>query len=567
VSADRTGIPVEAGLEQVTILAELGSAQEAAQRMLELLVRSLGWALGILWLSDGKLLRVAALWHAGDDAAAEFARQSAPLTFGRGDGLPGRVWESGEPLWIRDVVVDDDYRRRPLATSTDVHAMAAAPVSDSHGQSIGVVEVYDHAALPLDEQRLAELSLAGRQVGAYLAGIGAEQRLRESEERTDQIIRSSLDCIITMDHTGHVVDINPAAEATFGFTREQAVGADLAELIIPPALRAAHRAALTRYVQRGEPTILDRRLELTGQRADGAQIPVELTITRLGSGEPPLFAGFVRDITEQKREEDARTDLLDRERAARLRAEAAERQAREIASVLQRSLLPPTLPEIAGVELGAAYRPGLEGTEVGGDFYDVFELPGGEWGLMIGDVRGKGPEAATVTARVRHTVRAAAVRASSPSDVLRTVNEVMLREGAAEELCTAIYGRLDPSGEVVVCLSIGGHPLPVLLRAGGAAGPVGAPGTLLGVAREPALRDTEIGLEPGDALVMVTDGVQDSQMPDGRLGEERLIELVRSCQGQTAAEIAACIEGAVAQAPVSGPGDDVAVLVVRALPR
>jgi phosphoserine phosphatase RsbU/P len=566
VEVDRTGTPVATRVEQVTILAELGSAQEAAQRMLELLVRSLGWAVGLLWLSDGQVLRVAALWHAEDEAAAEFARQSAPMTFGRGDALPGQVWESGEPLWVGDVAADDHYVRRALIASTDLHAMAAVPVTDSHGGSIGVVEVYEHAALPLDEQRLAELSLAGRQVGAYLAGLGAEQRLREAEERTRQIIRASLDCIITMDHTGHVVDVNPAAEATFGFTREQALGAELADLVIPPALRDKHRAALARYVESREQTILDQRLELTGLRADGVQIPVEVTITRLGSGEPPLFAGFVRDITEQKREEDARNDLLDRERAARLRAEAAERQAREIASVLQRSLLPPTLPEIAGVELGAAYRPGLEGTEVGGDFYDVFELPGGDWGLTIGDVRGKGPEAATVTALVRHTVRAAAVHAASPSEVLDTVNSVMLRGGTAEEFCTAIYGRLE-RGEARVSMSIGGHPRPVRLRADGAAELAGATGTLLGVHESPSLSDSEIVLEPGDALVMVTDGVQDSRTPDGRLGERRLIELVRECQGLTAAEIAGRIEQAVASASVEGPGDDVAVLVVRALPR
>ena len=94
------------------------------------------------------------------------------------------------------------------------------------------------------------------------------------------------------------------------------------------------------------------------------------------------------------------------ERDARVRAEQAERRARTIADVLQRSLLPPRLPEIEGVELGAAYRPGAEGVDVGGDFYDVFELPGGDWGLIIGDVRGKGPQAATVTSLVRQIGRA-----------------------------------------------------------------------------------------------------------------------------------------------------------------
>ena len=107
--------------------------------------------------------------------------------------------------------------------------------------------------------------------------------------------------------------------------------------------------------------------------------------------------------------------------------------------------------------------------------------PGGDWGLIIGDVRGKGPEAATVTSLVRHTVRAAAVRVSSPGAVLNTVNSVMLRDSADEELCTAIYGRLESRSPVRMRLSIGGHPQPVLLRADGSAAPVGTIGTLLGV--------------------------------------------------------------------------------------
>ena len=252
------------------------------------------------------------------------------------------------------------------------------------------------------------------------------------------------------------------------------------------------------------------------------------------------------------------------EREARVRAEHAERQASRIASVLQRSLLPPSLPEIDGVELGAAYRPGVEGAEVGGDFYDVFELIGGDWGLMIGDVRGKGPEAATVTSLVRHTVRAAAVQSSSPCDVLHMVNDVMLRDCAEEELCTAIYGRLESHGSVTLCLSIGGHPQPVLLRASGEVGR-----GRRRRARCSASTTSRASATPrscssrGDALVMVTDGVQDSRTPDGRLGEKRLIELVGSCGGLSAQEIAACIEEAVAEEPVSGTDDDVAVLVVR----
>ena len=152
--------------------------------------------------------------------------------------------------------------------------------------------------------------------------------------------------------------------------------------------------------------------------------------------------------------------------------------------------------------------------------------------------------------------------------MLRTVNSVMLRDCAEEELCTAIYGRLETDGER------DGPPLDRRPPAAGAAAgrrhrrPAGVTGTLLGVHDDPSLNDTDIELGPGDALVMVTDGVQDSRMPDGRLGEKRLVELVRRLpRADARAEIAARIEEAVAAAPVIGPGDDVAVLVVRALPR
>ena len=186
-----------------------------------------------------------------------------------------------------------------------------------------------------------------------------------------------------------------------------------------------------------------------------------------------------------------------------------------------------------GVELGAAYRPGAEGVEVGGDFYDVFELPGGDWGLIIGDVRGKGPEAATVTALVRHTVRAAAVRESSPAAVLETVNSVMLRDSRRGG---AVHGDLRAAGGATrrcACASRSAATrsrcccAPTAVRR-----PVGDDRDAARRARQPAAVATPtIDLGPGDALVMVTDGVQDSRMPDGRLGEQRLVELVRSCRG------------------------------------
>ncbi len=133
----------------------------------------------------------------------------------------------------------------------------------------------------------------------------AERALRESEERMRAVLESALDCIITMDHHGRVVEFNPAAEKTFGYKRDAAIGQLLADLIIPPALRERHRRGLERYLSTGEGSMLGRRIELTGMRSDHSEFPVELAITRVGSQEPPMFTGFIRDITERKQAEEA----------------------------------------------------------------------------------------------------------------------------------------------------------------------------------------------------------------------------------------------------------------------
>ncbi len=131
----------------------------------------------------------------------------------------------------------------------------------------------------------------------------AEAALARSEARTRELLASALDAVITMDHEGRVVEWNPAAERMFGFTRADAVGRPLTELIIPPALRERHRAGLAHYLATGEGPILGRRLELTGVRRDGAEFPVELAVSRVGVAHPPEFTAFVRDITERRHAE------------------------------------------------------------------------------------------------------------------------------------------------------------------------------------------------------------------------------------------------------------------------
>jgi PAS domain S-box-containing protein len=139
----------------------------------------------------------------------------------------------------------------------------------------------------------------------------AEDAIRQSEERMRAVLESALDCVITIDHLGRIIEFNPAAEKTFGYERRQAIGQVLAELIIPPSLRERHQRGLTRYLSTGKGAVLGKRVELTGMRSDQSEFPLELAITRIGSQEPPMFTGFIRDITDRKQAEERLLEQAD----------------------------------------------------------------------------------------------------------------------------------------------------------------------------------------------------------------------------------------------------------------
>jgi PAS domain S-box-containing protein len=571
----RTGVPPrEPEYALVRILAEAGTLQDAAQRLLELIAGDFGWAYGALWLADegDELLRVVDDWSVDEPALNDFSLLNRRLSVGPGVGFPGRVWVSAEPVWVVDVEDEPNFPRVEIAVRAGLHAAVGLPVVGSEGV-LGVMEFLSREVRPVEPDQLDLLRTVGRQAGQYVARVRAEDRLRASQEVSAAIVRAALDCVVTMDHEGRILDFNPAAEDTFGYRREETIGRSVAELLIPPDLRAAHAHGLRRYVDTGEARILNRRLELVAMRADGSTLPVELTIARIGAGRPPLFAGFLRDISARVRTEAEVAALLEREHEARVRAETAERSTRRVADALQRSLLPPHLPTIPGMQLGAAYRAGSEGSVVGGDFYDVFALGPRRWGIAIGDVRGKGPDAASVTALVRYAIRTAAVRESSPAAVLAVVNEALLRDTPEEDFCTALYASLSvETATPTLQLAIGGHPLPLLATGrleGRRVATGGRCGTVLGAVADPVLHDQEIAMEPDDLLLLYTDGVVESRTPRGRLGLEGLGALLSRCAGLDAGAVTGRIERAILgtdEPDAAGQRDDIALLALRACP-
>lgn len=264
----------------------------------------------------------------------------------------------------------------------------------------------------------------------------------------------------------------------------------------------------------------------------------------------------------------------------------------QIARRLQSSLLPTRLPEVAGLELAARYAPATEDLEVGGDFYDCIELADGRVLLVVGDVRGKGIEAAAATGLARHTIRSAALYDPRPAAVIRHLNDVLLdnersfdesgwipdADGDDEGLlagfarpeprfCTAVVVLLERSGSewsAEVCC--GGHPLPLVRRADGAVEPIGRPGNLVGVDRDIELRPTSVVLEAGSTLVLFTDGVSETHRGANFFGEEGIAATLATATGG-AAEITGEIEAA-ARDFLGGERakDDMVLLALKVLP-
>ena len=259
--------------------------------------------------------------------------------------------------------------------------------------------------------------------------------------------------------------------------------------------------------------------------------------------------------------------LLDLARRAALSVDNArlygERTA--VAQALQASLLPPALPTVDGVEFGARYAAAGEGNEVGGDFYDVFAVPDDRWAVAIGDVCGKGAEAAAITGLARNVLRLLGREGSPPQAVLRRLNAAILDLGERGRFCTATMATLTvgPDG-LTVRMSAAGHPPAVLVTAAGRASFVGGPGSLLGVLDDVTLADDTVHLAPGDALVLYTDGVTERRSGDRMFGDESLLAACTAAAGAGAQEFAGLVEQAVRDFGDEDSRDDLAVLVVRA---
>ncbi|AXT84922.1 histidine kinase [Aeromicrobium sp. A1-2] len=335
---------------------------------------------------------------------------------------------------------------------------------------------------------------------------------------------------VTVAWSGTILAVNRTFLQWTGYTAESLVGVRTFVDLLSRATAVYSETHLRPMLLMGS-SVREIALELVC--ADGSRLAVLLnaSLERADNGEPEVMRVVVFDASERRAYE---RELF----RAKERAEASEAHARLLARTLQDTLIPPSPPQVPGLEIAAAYRPAGDGEEVGGDFYEVFQRRAGEWVVVLGDVCGKGVDAAVVTALVRYSLRAAVVERESPAAAMDLLNRIVL-DHDTDRFCTIVlmYLRQSDRGWVAdVCTA--GHPAPVLVQPGQAPHAEQAISSLVGVLDDPVFVDAHLELAPGDLLLLYTDGVTEGRRDTDFFGEERMHASIETHRVSAAAVVA-----------------------------
>jgi serine phosphatase RsbU (regulator of sigma subunit) len=373
--------------------------------------------------------------------------------------------------------------------------------------------------------------------GLLVWGLFRERLVDLAPLARSAVVETMADAVFVLDAFGRVADVNPAGAAMAREPRAALLGRNLRELLQVSEVAELGPSALTLH----DDVLGDRSFDVALQQLSD------------DAGRPAGELVVLREITERVRDQERLQQVLeDRSR---------------VAAALQAAMVPARLPDVPGCELASRYHPAGDGGEIGGDFLDVFPLDTRTWAFVLGDVSGKGAEAAAVSAATRYTLRALASPDASPAATVGEVNARLLAQTEVERHCTLVHGHLRPSKErpfvLAVTLTLAGHHPPLVLRTTGEVEEAGRTGTVLALFDEPELHDAELELAPGEVLCVFTDGLVEARRGAELFGTERVADLLRRHAGRSADELAGVVLDAVRAFHGDRLVDDLAMLLVR----
>ncbi len=406
------------------------------------------------------------------------------------------------------------------------------------------------------DSTIAPIHEAGGSLAGYVAVTrdvtlqrNAERALRDSESRLRTIFESAADGIITVDKDGVIESANAAVEAMFGNPIGELVGRPVTTLL-PPS-QGGDASGPREGLQLGEVRLpLGVVRELAGRRRDGSTFRMDLMLNEVMLEDRRLFAGFIRDATERHARLDAEHALLSANEKLRLAHE------------IQQRFFPTMAPAFPGFDIAGASHPA---EQAGGDYFDYLSMTGGQLALVIGDVSGHGLGPALLMSQTRACLRTLLLLTQDVSDLLTRLNVFLTADCGDERFVTLFLACVDPQERKMIYAS-GGHQS-YLLRASGRVETLVATGIPLGIMTRPIGSSPELSLYPGDLLLMVTDGIEETTSPDGcELGRGRVLEVVQANRHRPASEIVTALFSAASDFAAGGvQQDDITAVVAKVL--
>jgi PAS domain S-box-containing protein len=578
-------------------LAEAADSEAVSEIVVRHGTEGVGASAGALCLVEGDVLRVCRSTGIDEAALARFDRLPVDADLPATDAM-----RRGEMVLLASVAERDERYPALRGVAGSNRSFAAVPLlidgqgigsivfswkderSFDDGESHFLLALARQAAQAIERTRLYEAERTAR-----AAAEEAGERMRFLAEAS-RVLSSTLDYEVTLSELArlavpeiadvclvHLVEDGELRLVVATHTRPER-GSVLADVAGGP-VRGRRPQLLGRAAVLGETVVLDSVPDELLQRVaeDERQLGVLRSLELRSGIVVPLRVqdrilgtlALAADSSSDRHfgvEDQAFVEDIAGRAAVAIENSRSHQARTEVAQTLQRSLLPPHLPRIAGLELAQRYH-SMGDVEVGGDFFDVFPAGDGRWGVVMGDVCGKGVGAAALTALARYTVRAGAIE-GEPAGVLRLLNRAILDAEVGERFCTIAHAKVEvvEDGRVRVLLACGGHPLPLVLTSAGAVRSIGTPGTAIGLFEDIEVTEVALVLEPGDALALYTDGFTEARSPEGLFDPELLGRALATAAGLDAEGIADVLDREVLAFEAGRQRDDMALLVLRAPP-